>query len=171
VNNNQPILIYLLIFLALSILLKLFGVIDVSNIELLGYALIFYGITMVYTSFGKKQPVVLFFGSSLFLTGILLFLLSNFEFTNTSETVFPSILLITGIDFLMLFFDNPSRKSFLAVSVTAILSAIVVTILLGSITVQNFFTSIINISVKYWPVVLIAAGLLILLSIEHRRKI
>jgi hypothetical protein len=58
----------------------------------------------------------------------------------------------------------------LAISVTAILSAITVTILLGSITFQNFLTSIENITAKYWPVVIIAAGLLVLLSLEHKRK-
>jgi hypothetical protein len=169
-SNSQPILIYLLIFLALSVVLKLFGVIDVTNIELLGYAFIFYGITMVYTSFGKNQSVILFSGSSLFLTGLLLFLLSNFDFTSSREIIFPAILFILGIDFLMLFLDNTIRKNYLAISVTAILSAITVTILLWSITFQNFLTSIENITAKYWPVVIIAAGLLVLLSLEHKRK-
>jgi hypothetical protein len=169
-SNNQPILIYLLIFLALSIILKLFGVIDVSNIELLGYAFIFYGITIVYTSFGKNHPIALFFGSSLFLTGLLLFLISNFEFSDSNEIIFPSILLILGINFLMLFFNNLKKKGFLAVSLTSILLAVVVTILLGSITFLNFYNSILNITAKYWPIVLIAAGLLVLLSIEHKKE-
>jgi len=169
-SNNQPILIYLLIFLALSIVLKLFGVIDVANVELLAYGLIFYGITLVYTSFGKKQSGILFIGSSLFLTGFLLFLINSFEFTNGNEIIFPAVLLIIGIDFLMLFLDNRERKSFLAVSLTSIISAIIVILLLGSITFQTFFTSIINIAEKYWPIVLIATGLIILLNIEHKRK-
>lgn len=169
-RNNHPILIYLLIFLVLSIILKLFGVIDVSNTELLGYAFIFYGIAMVYTSFGRNQPVVLFFGSSLFLTGFLLFLISNFDFDDGNEIIFPSILLILGIDFLMLFFNNTKKKNFLAISLTSVLSAVVVTILLGSITFNNFYISIINIVAKYWPIVLIAAGLLVLLTIEHKKK-
>jgi hypothetical protein len=125
---------------------------------------------MVYTTFGRNQSVILFFGSSLFLTGLLLFLLSNFDFTSSREIVFPAILFILGIDFLMLFLDNTIRKSYLAISVTAILSAITVTILLGSITFQNFLTSIENITAKDGPVVIIAAGLLVLLSLEHKRK-
>jgi len=169
-SNNQPVFIYLLIFLALSIVLKLLGVIDVANIELIGYAFIFYGITLVYTSFGKKQTVVLFIGSSVFLVGLVLFLINNFEFTNSKEIIFPAILLIIGINFLMLFLNNTGRKRFLAISLTSIISAIIVTLLLGSITFQDFFTSIINIGEKYWPIVLIAVGLLALLHKEYKRK-
>lgn len=169
-SNSQPIFIYLLIFLALSIVLKLFGVIDVTTVELLGYALIFYGITLVYTSFGKNHTGILFIGSSLFLTGLLLFLINNFEFTNSNEIIFPAVLLIIGINFLMLFLDNTERLSFIAVSLTAIFSAIIVTFLLGSITFRTFFISIINIVEKYWPIVIIAVGLIVLLNIEHKRK-
>lgn len=151
--------------------MKLFGVIDVAIAELLGYALIFYGITLVYTSFGKNRTGVLFIGSTLFLTGLLLFLINNFEFTNNNDVIFPAALLIIGIDFLMLFLDNTERLSFIAVSLTAIFSAIIVTLLLGSITFRTFFISIINIVEKYWPVVLIAAGLIIILNIEHKRKL
>jgi hypothetical protein len=148
----------------------LFGVIDVTTVELLGYALIFYGITLVYTSFGKNHTGILFIGSSLFLTGLLLFLINNFEFTNSNEIIFPAVLLIIGINFLMLFLDNTERLSFIAVSLTAIFSAIIVTFLLGSITFRTFFISIINIVEKYWPIVIIAVGLIVLLNIEHKRK-
>ncbi len=169
-SRNQPILIYLLIFLALSIVLKLFGVIKVTSIELLGYGLIFYGITMVYSYFGKKQSAGLFFGSSFFLTGLLLFLVSNFDFSNSNDLLFPAILLILGIDFLMMFLDNPARKSSIAISITAILSAVTVTILLGSITFNNFIKSISSIALKYWPIVIIAVGLLVILSFEHKKE-
>jgi hypothetical protein len=162
---------YLLIFLALSIVLKLFGIIDVSNTELLAYGFIFYGITLVYTSFGKKQSGILFIGSSLFLTGFLLFLIHNFEFTSSNQIIFPSILLIIGINFLMLFFDSPERKRFLAVSITSIVSGIVVIVFLGSITLRTFAASIIYILEKYWPIVLIAAGLIVLLNLEHKKKL
>jgi len=169
-TNTQPILVYLLFFLALSLVLKLFGIIDVTGSELLGYAFIFYGITMVYTSFGRNQQIVLFFGSSLFLTGLLLFLINNFEFTDDYYIIFPAVLLIIGINFLMLYLDNPDKKNFLAIALTAIVSAVAVTIILGSITFGNFITSLGNIASKYWPVIIIAVGLLILLSREFKRK-
>ena len=137
--NNQPILLYLLIFLALATALKLLGVIDVQSTELLGYAMIFYGINLVYISFGKKERGILFTGTSLFLIGLLLFLTNHFEFLNEREIIFPSILFIAGISFLMIFFDDTSKKNFFLISATLIFAAITVTALLGNLTVALFF--------------------------------
>jgi hypothetical protein len=170
-NNNQPILIYLLIFLALSIILKLFGIIDVENTELIGYAMIFYGINLVYLSFGGKQQGLLFTGTVFFLVGLLLFLINNFEFINNKEIIFPSILLILGTGFLMLFLDNTSKKNFLLVSLTFILSALIVTTLLGSITATLFVDSVVKITVKYWLIALVAIVLLIVLHRERKRSL
>ena len=170
-NNNQPILIYLLIFLALSIILKLFGIIDVENTELIGYAMIFYGINLVYLSFGGKQQGLLFTGTVFFLVGLLLFLINNFEFINNKEIIFPSILLILGTGFLMLFLDNTSKKNFLLVSLTFILSALIVTTLLGSITATLFVDSVVKITVKYLLIALVAIVLLIVLHRERKRSL
>jgi hypothetical protein len=168
--NNQPILLYLLIFLALATALKLLGVIDVQSTELLGYAMIFYGINLVYISFGKKERGILFTGTSLFLIGLLLFLTNHFEFLNEREIIFPSILFIAGISFLMIFFDDTSRKNFFLISATLIFAAITVTALLGNLTVGLFFNSIIKITVKYWPVALITIGLIIILHRENKKN-
>ncbi len=168
--NNQPILLYLLIFLALATALKLLGVIDVQSTELLGYAMIFYGINLVYISFGKKERGILFTGTSLFLIGLLLFLTNHFEFLNEREIIFPSILFIAGISFLMIFFDDTSKKNLFLISATLIFAAITVTALLGNITFPLFFNSIIKITVKYWPVALITIGLIIILHRENKKN-
>jgi len=159
--------LYLLIFLALSVALKLIGIIDVESTELLGYAMIFYGINLVYVSFGKKELGILFTGTSLFLIGLLVFLTNHFEFINEKEIIFPSILFIAGIGFLMLFFDDTSKKNFFLISATLIFAAITVTALLGNITLDVFFNSIIKITVKYWPVALIT---IVLITILHRES-
>lgn len=168
--NNRPILLYLLIFLALATALKLVGVIDVKSTELVGYAMIFYGINLVYSSFGKGERGILFTGTSLFLIGLLIFLTNHFEFLNGKDIIFPSILFIAGISFLMLFFDDTSKKNFFLISATIIFSAIIVTTLLGNITLPLFFNSIIKITIKYWPVALITIGLIIILHRENKKN-
>ena len=169
-SNNQTVLIYLLIFLALSVALKLIGVINVGNTELIGYAMIFYGINLVYFSFGKKKHGILFTGTALFLIGLLLFLVSNFEFVNDKEIIFPSVFFILGISFLMLFLDSTSKKNFLLISATFILSALVVTVLLGTITATLFFEAVIKITTRYWPVALVTIVLLIVIYREERKN-
>ena len=168
--NNQPILLYLLIFLALATALKLMGVIDIQSTELIGYAMIFYGINLVYTSFGKKERGILFAGTSLFLIGLLIFLTNHFEFLNEREIIFPSILFIAGISFLMLFFDDTSKKNFFIISATLIFTAIAVTAILGNITLPLFFNSVVNITVKYWPVAVITIGIILILHRENKKN-
>ncbi len=170
-NNNKPILIYLLTFLVLSIILRLFGIINIESTELVGYALIFYGISLVYTSFGQNRAGVLFTGSLLFLVGFLLYLLNNFNFANKKDIIFPSVLFILGINFLMLFFDDPAKKNFLAISAALVLSAIIVTIVLGSITFQSFLSTISDIAVKYWPVLLVSVLLLIIIHRDGKKNL
>jgi len=171
VNNNKPILIYLLTFLVLSIILRLFGIINIESTELVGYALIFYGISLVYTSFGQNRAGVLFTGSLLFLVGFLLYLLNNFNFASKKDIIFPSVLFILGINFLMLFFDDPAKKNFLAISAALVLSAIIVTIVLGSITFQSFLSTISDIAVKYWPVLLVSVLLLIIIHRDGKKNL
>jgi len=136
-----------------------------------GYALIFYGINLVYTSFGQSRATILFMGSSLFLVGLLLFLLNNFSFADPGEIIFPSILFIVGINFLMLFLDNPDRRKYLAVSVTSIISGIIVTAILGSVTIKSFYKTALDISAKYWPVLLVAVVLLFIIHREGKKSL
>jgi hypothetical protein len=170
VKNNQSITIYLLTFLVLSIILKLFNVITISIAELTGYALIFYGVNLVYNSFGKDSRGILFTGTFLFFGGLMLFLLNNFEFANVNEIVFPALLFILGICFLMLFFDNKSRRNLLVIAVTFLLTGIIVTTIVGVLTLSSFFEGILLMASKYWPVALIVIGIILLIHRDEKRQ-
>ena len=92
--KNHSIITYLLIFLVLSILLKIVGIIDVNYTELAGYALIFYGIVTVYVSMGKNKRNLLFIGAVSFLVGVELIITNNYDFLKLSNVVLPSIFFI-----------------------------------------------------------------------------
>ena len=166
--KNQSIIVYLLTFLILSVSLRLMGVIEIGNTELLGYVLIFYGISQTYLSLGKNRKGYLFTGTFLFLTGIFLFIISNFEFGNTRELIFPSLLFITGICCLMLFIDN-GKKNYLIISVTLILTGLIVTLFVGSPSFSVFFQALVDITLKYWLVVLIVLGIILILYREEKK--
>jgi hypothetical protein len=145
------------------------GIIDIGNTELLGYVLIFYGIGQTYLSIGKNRNGYLFAGTFLFLTGIFLFIVNNFEFNSTKELIFPSLLFITGICFLILFIDNSTKKNFLILSVTLIFTGLMVTIFVGTPSFSAFFRAVLTVALKYWLVILIVLGIILILHREERR--
>ena len=166
-KHHHSILIYLLTFLALSILLKFWGVIDFDNREIFGYGLIFYGISLVYISFGNNQRGRLFIGSIIFLSGLFLYIISKFEFFKESTLLIPALLLIFSISFLMLFLDNLRDKTVLLVSILFFISGTIITIYNGEISFPVFLNAIWHITLNYWPVVLIAVGIILII---HREK-
>jgi hypothetical protein len=166
-KHHQSILIYLLTFLILSILLKLWGIIDFDNREIWGYGLIFYGISLVYLSFGNNQRGRLFIGSVLFLSGLFLYVISKFEFFQVSPLIFPALLLLFSLSFFMLFLDNYHDKTTLIISVLFFISGTIVTLYNGEISFSAFFDAIWHIILNYWPVVLIAIGIILIIYRER----
>ena len=122
--KNQSIIVYLLVFTALSVLLKIVGLINSSFIELASYALIFYGVGTVYVSMGKNKKNLLFIGAASFLVGIELFIISNYDILKLSHIVLPSIFFILGTAFLVLFIDDLSNNLLLAISVIFLIALI-----------------------------------------------
>jgi hypothetical protein len=162
--KNHSIITYLLIFLVLSILLKICGIIDVGFSELAGYAFIFYGIGNVYTSMGRNKKKLLFIGAVSFLVGVALFITSKYDFLKLSNIVLPSIFFILGTGFLVLFIDDLSNNLFLAISVIFLISGIFFFTKLGTFNLSDFLKSTLSISMKYWPVIIIVTALILLLK-------
>lgn len=163
-KSNQSILTYILAFFAFSILLKIIGVINFNISEIIGYALIFYGISQVYILFGSLQKFKLFYNTFIFLAGIFLFLINNFEFVKNSQLIIPSIFFIFSISFLMVFIENFSNKTALLFSIIFLLCGLLYTIFTGSPKLITFLNSIGKVFLKYLPLLLIIAGIIFLIS-------
>ncbi len=175
-KNYQSVLTYLLLFLSLSVVLKFFGLIHFTGSEIISYALIFYGIIVVYNSLGRNRKYTLFSGTVIFLAGVLLFIINNFLIFWNAAIFVPSALLITGIAFLMLFVDEPHKspkgwlsQKFLIIGIALIVPGLLAVIFNGQFNISSFYEAIIKIITYYWPVALIAAGILILISFEERK--
>lgn len=166
--NNRSIIKYLLVFLLLSVLLKITGIFDISVTELTGYVLMLFGISIVYVSMGKNKKKLLFIGAVSFLVGIELFIASNYDFPKLSNIVLPSIFFILGTAFLILFIDDLSNKLLLAISVIFFISGIFFFTKLGIFNPADFLKSTISISLKYWPVIIIATVLILLLNKDKK---
>lgn len=169
-NRYQGLITYLLIFLALSIILELFNLINFEGTELISYVFIFLGIGSVYLSFGRGKGIIIFFGSLIFLTGLILFLFNNFEFTDPYGIIFPAVFLVFGISALMVFFDNMENKVMLLTSLIFILTGFIFTMVIGSLSFTEFVNSIVNITLSYWPVILIVLGIILIITFEEKKK-
>jgi hypothetical protein len=169
VKIYQSILTYLLLFLGLALILKFFGLISLTGSEIFSYALIFYGISDVYLSIGRNRKISLFLGTIFFLVGILFYVLNNFLIFWDFQLLLPSILIIPGIAYLMLNYDNPSNKKFLIIGTVLIFAGLLVTIINGQFNLLLFYQSLFKISSLYWQIALVAAGILILISFEERK--
>lgn len=166
--KNHSIITYLLIFLVLSVLLKIVEIINISYTELAGYALIFYGIGTVYISMGKKKRNLLFIGAVLFLIGVELIIVNNYDFLSLSNVVLPSIFFILGTAFMVLFIDDLSNRLLLVISIIFLISGILFFTKLGTFNFPDFLKSTLSITVKYWPVIIIVTALILLLKKDNK---
>ena len=147
-NSSAPLLFKLFICIpwiiklfshALSILLKVWGIIDFDSREIWGYGLIFYGVSLVYISFGNNHRGRLFAGSIIFLSGLFLYIISKFDFFRISILYVPAVLLIFSISFFMLFIDNHHSRTFFLLSILFFVSGTIVTLFNGEINFSAFF--------------------------------
>jgi hypothetical protein len=155
-NKSQSILSYSFSFLVLAVILKLTGLLRVNNEEILAYTFIFYGISSVYLSLGRNKKFRIFLGTVVFLVGIIFFVINNFDIISISKIIFPSIILILGVAFLMLYIDNTNDKAILYVSLFFILSGLIYAISIGSMRPVYFIYSAYQIALKYWVIAIIA---------------
>lgn len=166
----QSILTYLLIFLALALILKIFGIIFLTGSELFGYAFIFFGISSAYVSLGQQQAPSLFLGTIIFLIGILLYVINNFLIFWNSQLYIPVSMLMVGIAFFMVFFDDTSRKKSFISSVTFIFLGIILTIITGELKPGSFISAVFDVAGSYLPVLIITLGILFLVWWEEKGR-
>ncbi len=147
-------------------MLRIFGIINTSSGEILSYVLAVYGIVTVYISMGKNKRLNLFLGTVIFLSGIILFVTNNFDFYKISGILLPSVFLIIGVGFLMLFIDNPAEKTILTLAVIFIVFGLILTIILGTPSAHSFFNAILYIAQKYWILAIILIMIILLIKRE-----
>jgi hypothetical protein len=161
-EKHQSIISYLLIFLLFLILLKITGLINIHNVELLSYIFVFFGLSYLFNSLGDNRRGVLFTSTVIFLIGIVLFVISNFEIQHLSELIIPSALMIIGVGLLLIYIDGITAPFFLFMSLLFMTAGIIISITNGGITFHSFGYSFMGVIKKYWPVLIIFVGVFLL---------
>jgi len=169
VRIYQSILTYLLIFFALTILLRFLGIINIASSEVIGYGLIFFGGASVYISLGRNQKITLFLGTTIFLVGILLYVINNFLIFWDSYLLIPSLLIIPSLGFFVLFVEDYRNKRLLLISLLLFLFGLSTVVLYGQFNLNLFLSSIISVASNYWRVIFILAIIFIIVLWEERK--
>jgi hypothetical protein len=150
-------------------LFKITDVLKINGIQIISYALIFYGISAVYLSFGENQREVLLSGIGVFCAGLVLFLENNFYFINIRQLLIPSIVMMLSVAAFMLYLDGWKNRILLYISAGLLIVTLVIAKIWGILGFSPIFYAIWVIILSYWPVALIFA-LVILLLREHNVK-
>ncbi|HED36754.1 MAG TPA: hypothetical protein ENI76_00685 [Ignavibacteria bacterium] len=169
-EKHQPLITYLLTFIVFAIFLKLLGIIDFANSEILGYALIFYGISSVYLSLEENYKLFLFTGTIAFLIGVVLFLINYFSFYHLSAIIVPALLFILGISFLMLFINDKSYIIGLLLFIIFSIIGLLLTIKQGTISLISFLRSIVDIFNVYWSILIAIMVILFVIKRSNRKR-
>lgn len=163
-HSQITILTFLLLFIVVSIILNISGITEIDSKELWGYGLIFYGIATVYTSFGGKNKFLIFIGSVIFLSGIVISLPAHFDFVRPLNIFIPSSVLITGISLLIVYFDDTENRSILFASIILLAAGVFFIFSARQLQIVIYWESVLKIIEVYWPVLLVISGITIILK-------
>jgi len=160
---NRTIAAFVLGFLIVSVLLSLFGLIDIRTEDILGYAIIILGLSLVYPAFKTEKKLMVFVGSGIFLTGIAVLVFSSFELNANEKFITPLLLIILGISLFMVYISDTSRKLFLIISVVTTIIGLVIIYLQKPFDILKLFQVVIPVLGVIWPIFLILVVIAILI--------
>ncbi len=126
VNKRTNVGIFLLgvLLLAIGVLLLMSraGVLNLNFERIIAYLVVVVGAFESITAFASLNNGRVFWGSALFLTGLLVVLIS-YDFVPSSwDQIWPSALIIPGMSFLMLYFSNMKESRLLVIAVLFVAS-------------------------------------------------
>ena len=115
-GRGRLVLGVILLSLGVLLLISKAGVFDVDFNRLVGFMVVVAGGFMAIDNFAKSDQNRLFWGVVLFLSGLLILLVSYSFVPESWDKIWPSVLIIPGLAFLMLFFSRPEEIMVLVVA-------------------------------------------------------
>lgn len=169
--NTRSVYFYLLLFIPIAILLKIFGIINFKSGEIISYFLLIAGMSLFYHSFLKENRTGIFLGSTLFLIGIFLFTANYFELINTGKILIPSLLIITAVGLLLGYFLISKDKFALTVSLSCLIIGTTILIYRSDTTFNSYLYAIMGFLELYWVIILVSVGIVLIISYEVKKEL
>lgn len=162
--NSKIILGFSFLIFGILSMLSSRNIILLTFEEVVGIVFIFYSMPTVYSALNNGERGKLTASIILFLVGVGFLVKSYFEILDTRGIVFFSVLFISGSVLVILFIENIKEKIFLyAGTVLIILSYLSITQFkkLGLFNAANRIGNLLDV---FWPVILIAMGMIIFIN-------
>jgi hypothetical protein len=170
VRQTNSVNFYLIIFLAVVIILKFFGLISFSWTELFAYVSMFWGIGMFYYSYLKQYQLGIVTGAVLFQIGILLLMFTLFELYNPAIIFIPTVLTIIGTSLLIANLIGKRNNFSLFLSSVFVFVGVVLIVFRGNAKFNSFFSSISQILKEIWVIVVIIAVIILGIAVEFKKE-
>ncbi|HUI31030.1 MAG TPA: hypothetical protein VLX91_12520 [Candidatus Acidoferrales bacterium] len=107
----------LLLGLGVLLLMSRAGVLSLDFERIIAFMVLLSGGYEAITAFASSNHGRLFWGSALFLAGLLVLLVAYDLVPGAWNQIWPSVLIIPGLSFLMLFFSNVKEYRLLVIAV------------------------------------------------------
>lgn len=167
---SRKILILIIIFTWVSVLLTLFGIVDLNYSEIVSYVFLLLGISLFYPSYNKTDKIGIFFGSAIFLGGIVFFITNNFEIIDYYELLVPSLVIIISVSFLMIYLSDTKDKKFIWLALVMGVVGLFTIFDRGNPSLKSFAVSLVSLLGKAWAIVIIMIITIIIIMNEKKSK-
>lgn len=158
--------IIIVVFIILSFLLSLFNIISITLADILSYSLLIIGVALVYGESIRRNRLLVFLGSVIFLLGVYFLVSENFDL-NISEVVsIPIILIFAGSGMLILHISTSTKTLFLIISVLLLSAGMTLFITQSRWNISSFFQSLLPVLNFLWPIIIIVILIALLLKIK-----
>lgn len=169
-RQRSPAIISLVVVVLIAAITFSAGVFSGGTLPFAAFLSMITGIGIAYTTFGTDRSWLLFTSGTLFLGGFLLFLYATFLFDDLQGVIYPAATLVTGINLLLLFFNQPRRKGFLLGGIGLLAASVLLLGLSGRLQMLVFTTALWEIVAGSWKFLLAAVLVPILLYAVSRNS-
>ena len=156
----------IILFIIVSFILSLFGIISFAFTDILAYLLLVIGAALVYTETIRQNKLSIFLGTIIFLFGVYFLVTEKFNLNPGEEYYLPIILILSGSGFLLLYTLTSVQKIYLIGSLLLITSGMTLLVISSNLAVKSFFFSILPVLEFLWPVIIILLILFFLLRVK-----
>jgi hypothetical protein len=126
------------------------------------------GLGSVYFAFEAKSKEYIFFGGTVFQSGVILYLLERYPLMDFFDIVVPSIPFIAGFNVLLFFINEPSKRKYLYISIALLAMPLAYMLFEGRLQPLPLFENLLYVAGQMWfLLVVVLISLMVIIFLER----